>query len=93
MTCPNPGEINQALTSITFRELNRSCTLDDLIEKCLRSFDLDGNLCTSDFMVNMTLTVHNWVVPSAELARRLSTLYPLFGYPCCCFIRNTETCP
>ncbi|XP_015274531.1 PREDICTED: RAS guanyl-releasing protein 4-like [Gekko japonicus] len=26
-------------------------------------------------MVNMTLTVHSWVVPSAELARRLLTLY------------------
>ncbi|XP_060113744.1 RAS guanyl-releasing protein 4 [Heteronotia binoei] len=76
MTCPNPREINQALASITLGELNRSCTLDDLIEKCLRSFDLDGNLCTSDFMVNMTLTVHSWVVPSAELARRLLTLYP-----------------
>ncbi|XP_054854930.1 LOW QUALITY PROTEIN: RAS guanyl-releasing protein 4 [Eublepharis macularius] len=75
MTCPNPREINQALASITLGELNRSCTLDDLIEKCLRSFDLDGNLCTSDFMVNMTLTVHSWVVPSAELARRLLTLY------------------
>ncbi|KAL8219879.1 UNVERIFIED_CONTAM: hypothetical protein K2H54_035528 [Gekko kuhli] len=80
MTCPNPREINQALASITLGELNRSCTLDDLIEKCLRSFDLDGNLCTSDFMVDMTLTVHSWVVPSAELARRLLTLYPLHGY-------------
>ncbi|XP_062996597.1 RAS guanyl-releasing protein 4 [Elgaria multicarinata webbii] len=75
MTCPNPREINQALASISLGELNRSCTLDELIEKCLRSFDLEGNLCTSDFMVNMTLTVHSWVVPSAELARNLLTLY------------------
>ncbi|XP_053124131.1 RAS guanyl-releasing protein 4 [Hemicordylus capensis] len=75
MTCPSPREINQALASIKLGELTRSCTLDDLIEKCLRSFDLDGNLCTSKFMVNMTLTVHSWVVPSAELARRLLTLY------------------
>ncbi|XP_039225112.1 RAS guanyl-releasing protein 4 isoform X2 [Crotalus tigris] len=75
MTCPNPREINQALACISLAELNRSCTLDELIEKCLRSFDVDGNLCTSDFMVNMTLTIHSWVVPSAELARRLLTLY------------------
>ncbi|KAM6428121.1 RAS guanyl-releasing protein 4 isoform 1-T1 [Liasis olivaceus] len=75
MTCPSPREINQALACITLGELNRSCTLDELIEKCLRSFDMDGKLCTSDFMVNMTLTVHSWVVPSAELARRLLTLY------------------
>ncbi|XP_029141329.1 RAS guanyl-releasing protein 4 [Protobothrops mucrosquamatus] len=75
MTCPNPREINQALACISLGELNRSCTLEELIEKCLRSFDVDGNLCTSDFMVNMTLTIHSWVVPSAELARRLLTLY------------------
>ncbi|XP_026544239.1 RAS guanyl-releasing protein 4 [Notechis scutatus] len=75
MTCPNPREINQALACISLGELNRSCTLEELIEKCLRSFDIDGKLCTSDFMVNMTLTVHSWVVPSAELARRLLTLY------------------
>uniref|UniRef100_A0A670ZXP9 RAS guanyl releasing protein 4 n=1 Tax=Pseudonaja textilis TaxID=8673 RepID=A0A670ZXP9_PSETE len=78
MTCPNPREINQALACISLGELNRSCTLEELIEKCLRSFDIDGKLCTSDFMVNMTLTVHSWVVPSAELARHLLTLYP-FG--------------
>ncbi|KAJ6663754.1 hypothetical protein lerEdw1_009833 [Lerista edwardsae] len=77
-TCPNPREINQALTSLSIGELSRSCTLDELIEKCLRSFDLDGNLCTSDLMVNLTLTVHSWVVPSAELARRLLTLYPFY---------------
>ncbi|KAG8143568.1 hypothetical protein E2320_000785 [Naja naja] len=63
MTCPNPREINQALACISLGELNRSCTLEELIEKCLRSFDVDGKLCTSDFMVNMTLTVHSWVVP------------------------------
>lgn len=73
-TCPNPREINEALSSITL-QLSHSCTLDDLIEKCLHSFDLDGNLCTSDYMVNMTLTVHSWVVPSAELARQLLILY------------------
>ncbi|XP_061453991.1 RAS guanyl-releasing protein 4 [Rhineura floridana] len=75
MTCPNPREINQALASISLGDLNRSCTLDELIEKCLRTFDLDGNLCISNFMVNMTLTAHSWVVPSAELARHLLTLY------------------
>ncbi|XP_053253743.1 RAS guanyl-releasing protein 4 [Podarcis raffonei] len=75
MTCPNPREINQALASISLGDLNRSCTLDELIEKCLRSFDLDGNLCTSDFMVNMTLTAHSWVVSSAELARLLLASY------------------
>nr|XP_020642888.1 RAS guanyl-releasing protein 4 [Pogona vitticeps] len=75
MTCPNPREINQALASISLGELNRSCTLEELVEKCLRSFDSEGNLCTSDFTVNMTLTVHSWVVSSAELAHLLLTLY------------------
>ncbi|KAL7980766.1 hypothetical protein Chor_001920, partial [Crotalus horridus] len=38
MTCPNPREINQALACISLAELNRSCTLEELIEKCIRSF-------------------------------------------------------
>ncbi|KAJ7303925.1 hypothetical protein JRQ81_011437 [Phrynocephalus forsythii] len=79
MTCPNPREINQALASISLGELNRSCTLEELVDKCLRSFDLEGNLCSSDFMVNMILTVHSWVVSSAELARLLLTLYQAAG--------------
>ncbi|XP_030400532.1 RAS guanyl-releasing protein 4 isoform X2 [Gopherus evgoodei] len=75
MTCPTPREINTVMASLALGELTKTCSLEQLIEKCLNSFDLDGSLCRSDYMVNMTLTVHSWVVPSADLARCLLALY------------------
>uniref|UniRef100_A0A8C0G768 RAS guanyl releasing protein 4 n=1 Tax=Chelonoidis abingdonii TaxID=106734 RepID=A0A8C0G768_CHEAB len=76
MTCPTPREINTVMASLALGELTKTCSLEQLVEKCLNSFDLDGSLCRSDYMVNMTLTVHSWVVPSADLARCLLALYP-----------------
>uniref|UniRef100_A0A8C3FMP6 RAS guanyl releasing protein 4 n=1 Tax=Chrysemys picta bellii TaxID=8478 RepID=A0A8C3FMP6_CHRPI len=70
---PGPGKIRQRLA---LGELTKTCSLEQLVEKCLNSFDRDGSLCRSDYMVNMTLTVHSWVVPSADLARCLLVLYP-----------------
>lgn len=75
MTCPTPREINTVMASLALGELTKTCSLEQLVEKCLNSFDLDGSLCRSDYTVNMTLTVHSWVVPSADLARRLLALY------------------
>uniref|UniRef100_A0A8C3FNJ9 RAS guanyl releasing protein 4 n=1 Tax=Chrysemys picta bellii TaxID=8478 RepID=A0A8C3FNJ9_CHRPI len=69
MTCPTPREINTVMASLALGELTKTCSLEQLVEKCLNSFDRDGSLCRSDYMVNMTLTVHSWVVPSADLAR------------------------
>nr|XP_048689303.1 RAS guanyl-releasing protein 4 [Caretta caretta] len=75
MTCPTPREINTVMASLALGELTKTCSLEQLIEKCLNSFAPDGTLCRSDYTVNMTLTVHSWVVPSADLARHLLALY------------------
>uniref|UniRef100_A0A8D0L3Q3 RAS guanyl releasing protein 4 n=1 Tax=Sphenodon punctatus TaxID=8508 RepID=A0A8D0L3Q3_SPHPU len=74
MTCPNP--ISKSVIDMALGELTKACSLGELIEKCLLAFDTDGNLRCSDYTVNMTLTVHSWVVPSVELAHRLLALYP-----------------
>ncbi|XP_074872626.1 RAS guanyl-releasing protein 4 [Carettochelys insculpta] len=75
MTCPTPREINKVMASMALGELTKTCSLQQLVEKCLNSFDLAGSLNCSEYTVNMTLTVHSWVVPSADLARHLLVLY------------------
>ncbi|XP_064359102.1 RAS guanyl-releasing protein 4 isoform X2 [Dromaius novaehollandiae] len=75
MTCPTPREISQAMASAGLGELPQACSLDQLLEQCLDAFDLDGRLRRGEYTVDMTLTVHSWVVPSAELARRLLAIY------------------
>ncbi|XP_075692782.1 RAS guanyl-releasing protein 4 [Rhinoderma darwinii] len=75
MTCPSPAEINKALGSVTLEQLGKSCSLEELMEKCIQSFDVDGKLWRNEDTVHMILVMHSWVVPSAEFARKLLQLY------------------
>lgn len=75
MTCPSPAEINKALGSVTLEQLGKSCSLEELMEKCIQSFDVDGKLWRNEDTINMILVMHSWVVPSAEFARKLLQLY------------------
>ncbi|XP_068766643.1 RAS guanyl-releasing protein 4 [Struthio camelus] len=74
-TCPTPRDVSRAMASAGLGELPQACSLDQLLERCLDAFDLDGHLRRGEYTVDMTLTVHSWVVPSAELARRLLAIY------------------
>ncbi|XP_069799430.1 RAS guanyl-releasing protein 4 [Dendropsophus ebraccatus] len=75
MTCPSPAEINKALGSVTLEQLGKSCSLEELLEKCIQSFDVDGKLWRNEDTVHMILVMHSWVVPSAEFAQKLLQLY------------------
>nr|XP_005987941.1 PREDICTED: RAS guanyl-releasing protein 4 isoform X4 [Latimeria chalumnae] len=75
MTCPSPAEINKAKAMMSMGQVTKSCSLEELIEKCIQSFDSDGSLYRNSQMVNMTLMMHSWVVPSAEFARKLLNIY------------------
>ncbi|XP_077336798.1 RAS guanyl-releasing protein 4-like isoform X1 [Lithobates pipiens] len=75
MTCPSSAEINKALMTVTLEQLGKGCSLDELMEKCIQSFDADGKLWRNEDTVNMVLVMHSWVVPSAEFARKLLQLY------------------
>ncbi|XP_016277703.1 RAS guanyl-releasing protein 4 isoform X1 [Monodelphis domestica] len=75
MTCPSPREITKAMASMTLGPLSSCCSLDELLEKCILSFDAAGGLCRGDHMLNMALTMHSWVLSSADLARRLLSMY------------------
>ncbi|XP_063287345.1 RAS guanyl-releasing protein 4 isoform X2 [Pelobates fuscus] len=75
MTCPSPAEINKAMVSVTLAPLGKGCTLEELLEKCIQSFDLEGNLWRNEDTVHMTLVMHSWVVPSDEFAQKILQLY------------------
>ncbi|XP_075178660.1 RAS guanyl-releasing protein 4 [Anomaloglossus baeobatrachus] len=75
MTCPSQAEINSALGSVTLEQLGKSCSLEELMEKCIQSFDAEGKLWRNEDTIHMVLVMHSWVVPSPEFARKLLQLY------------------
>ncbi|XP_078287061.1 LOW QUALITY PROTEIN: RAS guanyl-releasing protein 1-like [Rhinoraja longicauda] len=75
MTCPSPAEIIKAKAIMSITPLTKALTLSELINKCIQSFDVDGNLRCSGESVNMTLMMHSWIIPSAEFAQKLLLLY------------------
>ncbi|XP_060041843.1 RAS guanyl-releasing protein 4 [Erinaceus europaeus] len=75
-TCPSPREISKVMASMALGMLNEtSCSEDELLEKCIQSFDSAGSLRRGDHILNMVLAMHSWVLPSTQLAGRLLTLY------------------
>uniref|UniRef100_A0A8B9YVL6 RAS guanyl releasing protein 4 n=1 Tax=Bos mutus grunniens TaxID=30521 RepID=A0A8B9YVL6_BOSMU len=76
-TCPSPREISKVMASMALGMLNEGgCSEDELLEKCIQSFDSAGSLRRGDHVLNMVLAMHSWVLPSAHFAARLLTLYP-----------------
>ncbi|XP_028642031.1 RAS guanyl-releasing protein 4 [Grammomys surdaster] len=75
-TCPTPREISKVMASMNLGVLSESsCSEDELLEECIRSFDSAGSLRRGDHILKMVLTMHSWVLPSSELAARLLTSY------------------
>ncbi|XP_006899801.1 PREDICTED: RAS guanyl-releasing protein 4 [Elephantulus edwardii] len=75
-TCPSPGEISKVMASMALGVLREGCSEDELLEKCIQSFDSTGSLRHGAHVLHMMLAMHSWVLPSAHLAARLLTLYP-----------------
>ncbi|XP_038641999.1 RAS guanyl-releasing protein 1-like isoform X1 [Scyliorhinus canicula] len=75
MTCPSPAEISKAKAIMSIPQLTNALNLDELLLKCVQSFDTDGSLRCSSETVNVTLMMHSWIIPSAEFARKLLVLY------------------
>ncbi|XP_072126060.1 RAS guanyl-releasing protein 1-like isoform X1 [Mobula birostris] len=75
MTCPSPAEISKAKAIMSISPLTKALSLDELLKKCIQSFDVDGNLRCGSETVNVTLMMHIWIIPSSEFAHRLLVLY------------------
>ncbi|XP_055450794.1 RAS guanyl-releasing protein 4 [Psammomys obesus] len=75
-TCPTPREISKVMASLNLGVLGESsCSEEELLEKCIRSFDSAGSLRRGDHFLKMVLTMHSWVLGSSDLAARLLTSY------------------
>ncbi|XP_078098011.1 RAS guanyl-releasing protein 1-like [Mustelus asterias] len=75
MTCPSAAEITKAKAIMSMPPLTKALNLDELLLKCIQSFDADGSLRCSGETVNVTLMMHSWIIPSAEFAHKLLVLY------------------
>ncbi|XP_067831190.1 RAS guanyl-releasing protein 1-like isoform X2 [Heptranchias perlo] len=75
MTCPSPAEISKAKAIMSMPQLTKALSLDELLMKCVQSFDPDGCLRCSSETVNVTLMMHSWIIPSSEFAHKLLALY------------------
>ncbi|KAM4690780.1 RAS guanyl-releasing protein 1-like [Rhinophrynus dorsalis] len=62
-------------------KLAKGASLDDLIQMCIQTFDSDGNLCQSNELLQITLTMHGFLISSTDLLTKLRTLYPLLYLP------------
>ncbi|KAL6115756.1 rasgrp4 [Pungitius sinensis] len=76
-TCPSPQDITRALQSPSSAPSVSAASLDELIQRCLNSFDSEGKLSSprGTRLVQMTLMMHSWVVPSQTFAQKLLALY------------------
>ncbi|XP_021562807.1 RAS guanyl-releasing protein 4 [Carlito syrichta] len=80
-TCPSPREISKVMASMNLGVLSEGgCSEEELLEKCIQSFDSAGSLRHGDHVLNMVLAMHSWVLPSTDLATRLLTSYPPWSY-------------
>eukprot|EP00074_Homo_sapiens_P052433 XP_005254171.1 RAS guanyl-releasing protein 1 isoform X2 [Homo sapiens] len=72
---PSLAHITQFRMMVSLGHLAKGASLDDLIDSCIQSFDADGNLCRSNQLLQVMLTMHRIVISSAELLQKVITLY------------------
>ncbi|KAM5178761.1 RAS guanyl-releasing protein 1 isoform 2-T2 [Callospermophilus lateralis] len=77
---PSLAQITQFRMMVSLGHLAKGASLDDLIDSCIQSFDADGNLCRSNQLLQVMLTMHRIIISSADLLQKVMTLYPL-TYP------------
>ncbi|XP_077320879.1 RAS guanyl-releasing protein 1 isoform X2 [Lithobates pipiens] len=56
-------------------QLIKGASLDELIQMCVQTFDSEGNVCQSSELVQIMLTMHGFLIPSADLLSKLRALY------------------
>uniref|UniRef100_A0A8C7FUT4 RAS guanyl-releasing protein 1 n=1 Tax=Oncorhynchus kisutch TaxID=8019 RepID=A0A8C7FUT4_ONCKI len=69
----------------------KGASWEEVIQACIQSFDVEGSVCGSSHLMNITLTMHRLLMSSSDLLEKLTSLYPLPSRPnalrICYFIR------
>ncbi|KAM9466567.1 RAS guanyl-releasing protein 1-like [Clarias gariepinus] len=62
--------------SSTLGQFTKGASWEELIQASIQSFDDDGNVCQSNHLLNITLTMHRLLLSSKDLLDKLIILYP-----------------
>ncbi|KAF7670217.1 hypothetical protein LDENG_00043590 [Lucifuga dentata] len=73
---PSPAQTPPAKVMMSLGHLTKGASWEALIQACVQSFDLNGCLCGSSHVLNITLTMHRLLISSCDLLEKLTTLYP-----------------
>ncbi|XP_043919423.1 RAS guanyl-releasing protein 1-like [Protopterus annectens] len=76
VTSPKPAHNNPIKTMMPLGQLAKGATLEQVIDTCIESFDLKGNVCGNSHLLQVTLTMHRLITTSTELLEKLISLYP-----------------
>ncbi|XP_052551439.1 RAS guanyl-releasing protein 1 isoform X3 [Tympanuchus pallidicinctus] len=72
--CHSHSNLTQ-VTMVPLGHLAKGATLEDLLETCIQSFDLEGNSYPNNQLLKMILTMHQFIISSADMLQKLSDLY------------------
>ncbi|XP_040824436.1 RAS guanyl-releasing protein 1 isoform X2 [Ochotona curzoniae] len=72
---PSLAQITQFRMMVSLGHLAKGASLDELIDSCIQSFDADGNLCRSNQLLQVMLTMHRIIISSADLLQKVIALY------------------
>ncbi|XP_069805963.1 RAS guanyl-releasing protein 1 [Dendropsophus ebraccatus] len=92
---PKLPQVNPIRVMMPLGQLIKGASLDELIQMCIQSFDSEGNVCQGSELVQIMLTMHGFLIPSADLLNKLRTLYEealekrsmMFCLKICYFVR------
>ncbi|KAK2514874.1 Rasgrp1 [Columba guinea] len=88
--CPSLSNLTQG-TMVPLGHLAKGATLEDLLETCIQSFDLEGNACQNNQLLKIILTMHQFIISSADMLQKLIDLYPFKSNQYCCVFRKLFT--
>ncbi|XP_068873791.1 RAS guanyl-releasing protein 1 isoform X2 [Aphelocoma coerulescens] len=72
--CPSLSNHTQVMM-VPLGHLAKGATLEDLLETCIQSFDLEGNACQNNQLLKIILTMHQFIISSADMLQKLVDLY------------------
>ncbi|KAM4778219.1 RAS guanyl-releasing protein 1 isoform 2-T2 [Cyanocitta cristata] len=72
--CPSLSNHTQVMM-VPLGHLAKGATLEDLLETCIQSFDLEGNACQNNQLLKIILTMHQFIISSADMLQKLFSTY------------------
>uniref|UniRef100_A0A8C8B946 RAS guanyl-releasing protein 1 n=1 Tax=Otus sunia TaxID=257818 RepID=A0A8C8B946_9STRI len=69
--CPSLSNLTQ-VTMVPLGHLAKGATLEDLLETCIQSFDLEGNAYQNNQLLKIILAMHQFIISSADMSKAVS---------------------